>query len=62
VNHPKYIVTDERINIGTSNMDWGYFYNSGGMSFNSDHAGLRDSLQASFDRDWDSPYAHQLGG
>jgi hypothetical protein len=25
VNHTKYMVTDRRINIGTSNMTWDYF-------------------------------------
>ena len=26
VNHAKYIVTDRRANVGTSNMQWSYFY------------------------------------
>ena len=61
VNHAKYIVTDKRFNIGTSNMAWGYFYTTAGTSFNSDHPVLRKSLQSAFDRDWDSPYAEPLG-
>jgi len=57
VNHAKYIVTDQRFNIGTSNMVWGYFHNTAGASFNSDHTGLRAQLQAAFDRDWNSHMA-----
>ena len=34
VNHTKYIVTDRRINIGTSNMTWDYFASTAGSSFN----------------------------
>jgi len=60
VNHAKYIVTDQRFNIGTSNMIWGYFYDTAGSSFNSDHAGLRSQLQASFDRDWFSENSSPL--
>jgi len=60
VNHAKYIVTDQRFNIGTSNMVWGYFFNTAGSSFNSDHPGLRTQLQAAFDRDWSSAYASPL--
>jgi phospholipase D3/4 len=58
VNHTKYIVTDRRINIGTSNMTWDYFTNTAGSSFNSDHPDLLQKLQEIFDRDWDSQYAH----
>ncbi len=60
VNHTKYIVTDERINIGTSNMTWGYFTNTAGSSFNADHPGLVAKLQEIFDRDWDSKYTDPL--
>eukprot|EP01047_Picozoa_sp_COSAG01_P022072 COSAG01_NODE_1300_length_10830_cov_25.036716_8_plen_136_part_00 len=60
VNHAKYIVSDSRANIGTSNMAWGYFWNTAGTSFNSDHPLLRAAVQAVFERDWDSPYAHSL--
>ncbi len=31
VNHTKYIVTDRRINIGTSNMTWDYFASTAGQ-------------------------------
>ncbi|MEJ2238887.1 MAG: phospholipase D-like domain-containing protein [Gemmatimonadales bacterium] len=57
VNHTKYIVTDQRLNIGTSNLTWSYFATSAGVSFNSTHPKLVSDLQAIFDRDWDSPYA-----
>jgi phospholipase D3/4 len=60
VNHTKYIVTDRRINIGTSNMTWDYFASTAGSSVNTDHPGLVKSLQAVFDRDWMSSYAYRL--
>ena len=60
VNHTKYIVTDRRVNIGTSNMTWDYFASTAGSSVNTDHPGLVKSLQAVFDRDWISSYAFRL--
>jgi phospholipase D3/4 len=60
VNHTKYIVTDRRLNIGTSNMTWDYFASTAGSSFNSDHPALVRTLQAVFDRDWASSYAWHL--
>ncbi|HTR85269.1 MAG TPA: phospholipase D-like domain-containing protein [Reyranella sp.] len=60
VNHTKYIVTDRRLNIGTSNMTWDYFASTAGSSFNTDHAGLIRTAQAVFDRDWASSYAWHL--
>ena len=60
VNHTKYIVTDRRINIGTSNMTWDYFASTAGSSLNSDHPSLVRTLQAVFDRDWASSYAWRL--
>lgn len=60
VNHAKYLVTDRRINVGTSNMMWGYFYQTAGASFNCDHPGLRSHLQMAFNRDWNSDYATTL--
>jgi phospholipase D3/4 len=60
VNHTKYIVTDRRINIGTSNMTWDYFASTAGASFNTDHPALVRTLQAVFDRDWASSYAWRL--
>lgn len=60
VNHAKYIVTDARANIGTSNMEWGYFYTTAGASVNTDHEPTRRALEAIFNRNWDSPYAAPL--
>eukprot|EP00928_Gymnodinium_smaydae_P042768 TRINITY_DN28769_c0_g1_i1.p1 TRINITY_DN28769_c0_g1~~TRINITY_DN28769_c0_g1_i1.p1 ORF type:complete len:531 (+),score=53.88 TRINITY_DN28769_c0_g1_i1:43-1593(+) len=60
VNHGKYIVTDTRFNIGTQEMEWSFFFNSAGTSFNSDHPLLRQQLQDVFDRDWNSEYAKPL--
>jgi phospholipase D3/4 len=60
VNHTKYIVTDRRINIGTSNMTWDYFASTAGSSFNSNHPILLRRLQSVFDRDWASSYAFRL--
>jgi phospholipase D3/4 len=57
VNHTKYVVTDRRINIGTSNMTWDYFASTAGSSFNADHPTLVRTLQSVFDRDWASSYA-----
>jgi len=60
VNHTKYVVTDRRINIGTSNMTWDYFASTAGSSFNTDQPELVRTLQAVFDRDWASSYAWRL--
>jgi phospholipase D3/4 len=60
VNHTKYVVTDRRINIGTSNMTWDYFASTAGSSFNADHPTLVRTLQSVFDRDWASSYAWRL--
>ncbi len=57
VNHTKYIVTDRRFNVGTSNMTWDYFHGTAGASLNGNHPALRSKLQEIFDRDWNSAYA-----
>ena len=61
VNHTKYLVTDQRANIGTSNWTWGYFYNTAGSSFNTNDKEVVNDLQNIFTRDWNSQYAHNLG-
>ena len=60
VNHTKFIVTDRRINVGTSNLTWDYFYSTAGTSFNCNHPNLVHDLQAIFNRDWHSQYAHDF--
>ncbi|KAG7399965.1 PLD_envelope protein [Phytophthora boehmeriae] len=60
VNHAKYIVTDARANIGTSNMEWGYFYTTAGASINTDHEATRQALEEIFERNWNSSYAVPL--
>ena len=57
VNHAKYIVTDNRVNVGTSNWQWGYFHNTAGASLNVNDTGLIEAAQAAFDADWESEYA-----
>jgi len=59
VNRAKFIVTDARLNIGTSNV-WEYFYTTASTSFNSDHAGLRSQVEMAFNRDWSSDHAKHL--
>jgi phospholipase D3/4 len=60
VNHPKFVVTDRRLHISTSNMAWDYFSRSAGCSFNTNHRELVTKAQEIFDRDWSSRYAFHL--
>ncbi|RLN26608.1 hypothetical protein BBJ28_00025466 [Nothophytophthora sp. Chile5] len=60
VNHAKYIVTDARANVGTSNMEWGYFYTTAGASVNTNHEPTRKALEEIFERNWNSTYAQPL--
>ena len=60
VAHGKYIVSDTRANIGTSNMAFSYFYSTAGASFNTDDSNLVANLQTSFLRDWESIYSFGL--
>jgi phospholipase D3/4 len=60
VNHAKYVVTDRRINVGTSNMTWDYFNGTAGTSLNATHPTLVRELQARFDRDWASDHSLPL--
>lgn len=56
VAHGKFIVTEERVNVGTSNYQWAYFYDTAGASFNTDHEETVGLVQQVFDRDWESEY------
>ncbi|GMI01842.1 hypothetical protein TrLO_g3152 [Triparma laevis f. longispina] len=56
VAHGKFIVTEERVNVGTSNYQWAYFYDTAGTSFNTDHEETVELVQQVFDRDWESEY------
>ncbi|CAI5746564.1 unnamed protein product [Peronospora destructor] len=60
VNHAKYIVTDTRANVGTSNMEWEYFYTAAGASVNTNHEPTRKALENVFERNWNSSYAQPL--
>ena len=60
VNHAKYIVTDRRLNLGTSNWQWGYFHDTAGTSLNTNDTPMREAAQAAFDADWASAYAVPL--
>jgi hypothetical protein len=60
VNHAKYIVSDSRVNIGTSNWEWGYFHQTAGASYNTNDSALVSGAQAVFDADWESKYAVPL--
>ncbi|KAK9027175.1 hypothetical protein V6N11_067018 [Hibiscus sabdariffa] len=57
VNHGKYVVSDFRAHIGTSNLIWDYFYTTAGVSFGTYNPAIVAQLQEIFDADWNSPYA-----
>eukprot|EP00756_Hemistasia_phaeocysticola_P040074 Hpha_TRINITY_DN16845_c0_g1::TRINITY_DN16845_c0_g1_i1::g.149910::m.149910/K16860/PLD3_4; phospholipase D3/4 len=60
VNHAKYIVTDKRGNVGTSNMEWSYMYQTAGASFNTNHPSIVRGLTDAFLRDWNGPNSFPL--
>lgn len=69
VNHNKYMVTDNTAFIGTSNWSGDYFTDTAGVTFvlhdpvfdrAVNHTTIRSELQAVFERDWYSEYAHPL--
>jgi phospholipase D3/4 len=62
VAHGKFLLTESRVNVGTSNYQWGYFYQTAGTSLNTDDAAIREGVEAAFDRDWNSSYAVDLEG
>ena len=61
-NHVKYIVTDATVNIGTSNMVWGYMFNTAGMSFQNNDGVFIRTMQSIFEQDWNSQYASPITG
>ncbi|XP_014670269.1 PREDICTED: phospholipase D3-like isoform X2 [Priapulus caudatus] len=72
VNHNKYMVTDNAAYIGTSNWSGDYFVSTGGIGFivnqtdsswnttSPNGQPIREQLQAIFERDWTSAYAHPI--
>jgi phospholipase D3/4 len=60
VNHAKYMVTDRKSFITTSNWSWDYYFTTAGVSFVSDHEGIRSQLQYVFNRDATSVYSQTL--
>ncbi|KAL0890653.1 hypothetical protein Bca101_014636 [Brassica carinata] len=57
VNHGKYVVSEVRAHIGTSNLVWDYFFATSGVSFGTYNSEIVLKLQEIFDADWNSPYA-----
>jgi phospholipase D3/4 len=57
VNHGKYVVSNVRAHIGTSNLVWDYFYVTAGVSFGTYNTAIVSQLREIFDADWNSPYA-----
>jgi phospholipase D3/4 len=60
VNHSKFVVTESQVYISTNNWSRDYFYSTGGISFVSDGKDTRNTLQALFDRDFNSKYSKSL--
>ncbi|BFF94500.1 5'-3' exonuclease PLD3 [Drosophila madeirensis] len=67
VNHNKYMVTDRVAYIGTSNWSGDYFTDTAGIGLvlretheTEQTQTLRSDLRNVFERDWNSPYAHEL--
>jgi len=60
VNHAKYVVTENKAFISTSNWSGDYFLWTGGVTINWVGDFIVSDLQKSFDRDWDSPYAKTI--
>ena len=60
VNHAKYVVTDRRAHVSTSNFAWGYFFNTAGASISIVDEVLVSKVSSVFRRDWESEYARPL--
>ncbi|XP_022136348.1 phospholipase D Y-like [Momordica charantia] len=56
VQHGKFAVSDVRAHIGTSNLEWDYFYATSGISFGTYNLAIVKQLQEVFEADWNSPY------
>ena len=61
VNHAKFMVTDNKSYVGTSNWSADYFLNTGGMSWGIYNEAVRAKVEQVFDRDWNSQYTVPLG-
>ena len=61
VSHSKFIVSDGKVNIGTSNMEWSYFHSTAGVSFNIDNNAMIKQVKNMFELAWDHPnYTHPI--
>eukprot|EP00762_Andalucia_godoyi_P004573 ANDGO_05176.mRNA.1 Phospholipase D Z len=60
VNHAKFMVTDRKGFITTSNWSYDYYFNTAGVSMVVDHEGIRGQLQYVFTRDQQSQYVISL--
>ena len=61
VSHSKFMVSDQLLNIGTSNMEWSYFHSTAGVSFNIDNKAMISQAKHMFELAWDHPnYTHPI--
>ena len=60
VSHSKFLVADDTAYVTTSNWYADYFLDTHGVTLVADSPDLAASLQYLFDRDWASPYVHDL--
>ncbi|XP_022656823.1 phospholipase D3-like isoform X3 [Varroa destructor] len=60
VNHNKYMVTDKRAFIGTSNWSGDYFTYTAGVGIHIFQEQIQQQLKAIFLRDWESQYTHDI--
>lgn len=58
--HAKLSLFLSKANIATSNMAWSYFATTVGTSLNVRDASVASSLEAIFNRDWNSIYAESI--
>jgi phospholipase D3/4 len=61
VSHSKFMVSDQLVNIGTSNMEWSYFHSTAGVSVNIDNQPMIKQVKHMFELAWDHPnYTHPI--